>query len=126
MPALSLRQPWAWLVVNGFKPIENRVWSTRFRGKFFVHAAAKMTSEDYEACRIFIDGFSSIELPEPQDLIKGGIVGEAKLVDCVKSHESPWFTGPYGFVLEESAGLPTVRCPGALGFYDPETLKRLA
>jgi hypothetical protein len=24
MRTLSIRQPWAWLIVNGFKPVENR------------------------------------------------------------------------------------------------------
>ena len=36
---LSLRQPWAWLVVNGLKDLENRRWNTRFRGTFLIHAA---------------------------------------------------------------------------------------
>ncbi len=30
--ALSLKQPWAWLVVKGYKDIENRSWSTNHRG----------------------------------------------------------------------------------------------
>ncbi len=37
-PILSIRQPWAWLIVNGYKDIENRTWSTRFRGKVLIHA----------------------------------------------------------------------------------------
>jgi hypothetical protein len=38
MKALSIMQPWAWLIVNGLKDIENRKWSTDFRGEFLVHA----------------------------------------------------------------------------------------
>lgn len=30
MAALSIRQPWAWLVVQGYKDIENRDWPTNF------------------------------------------------------------------------------------------------
>ena len=26
MKALSIRQPWAWLIVNGYKDVENRTW----------------------------------------------------------------------------------------------------
>lgn len=33
LPILSIRQPWAWLIVNGYKDIENRTWPTHFRGK---------------------------------------------------------------------------------------------
>ena len=38
MKALSVHQPWAWLIVNGIKIVENRSWSTEFRGRFLVHA----------------------------------------------------------------------------------------
>ena len=46
--ALSIRQPWAWLIVNGYKDIENRNWKTNFRGKILVHAAKGMTKAEYE------------------------------------------------------------------------------
>ena len=32
--ALSIRQPWAWLIVNGYKDIENRDWKTHYRGRW--------------------------------------------------------------------------------------------
>ena len=32
MKVIVVRQPWAWLIVNGFKDIENRSWMTRYRG----------------------------------------------------------------------------------------------
>lgn len=39
IPALSIRQPGAWLIVNGHKDIENRDWpTTNFRGRLLVHA----------------------------------------------------------------------------------------
>ena len=38
MKALSIKQPWAWLIVNGFKDIENRTWRTKIRGEFLIHA----------------------------------------------------------------------------------------
>ena len=31
MKAISIRQPWAWLVVNGHKDVENRTWRTKHR-----------------------------------------------------------------------------------------------
>lgn len=37
MKALSIQQPWAWLIVNGYKDVENRDWNTKFRGRFYVH-----------------------------------------------------------------------------------------
>lgn len=32
LPAISIRQPWAWLILNAGKDIENRDWPTNFRG----------------------------------------------------------------------------------------------
>ncbi len=37
---LSLRQPWAWLIVNGYKDIENRSWRTNHRGPLLIHASS--------------------------------------------------------------------------------------
>jgi hypothetical protein len=118
--ALSVRQPWAWLICHGGKGIENRTWPTRFRGRFLVHAAKGMTLAEYEACQIFVDGFDSelaASIPDPGDLDRGGIVGAATLVLCVRSSASEWFCGPWGFVLSEVAPLPFRPCKGALGFF---------
>ena len=40
---LSVRQPWAWLIVHGHKPLENRSWATSYRGPLLIHAAKGMT-----------------------------------------------------------------------------------
>jgi len=98
MKALSIRQPWAWLIVNGYKDIENRTWSTEFRGKVYVHAGRKIKSGDFPEQRDHIEQ-SGIFLPEEPPL--GAIVGEVTIIDCVDSSSSPWFCGPYGFLLSE-------------------------
>jgi len=126
--ALSIRQPWAWLIVNGFKDIENREWPTRYRGRFQVHAGKTMTRGDYDACRLFCSsiGFDISRIPSPHDLRLGGIVGEAEIVDCVDVSDSPWFVGSNGFVLRSPKVTPFVSCRGALGFFDPVEIARAA
>ena len=47
MKCLSLKQPFAELVVSGRKTIELRMWNTRYRGEFLVHASG---NTDIEAC----------------------------------------------------------------------------
>jgi hypothetical protein len=44
---LSVRQPWAWAILNG-KDIENRDWSTTRRGRFLLHASKTCTRDEYE------------------------------------------------------------------------------
>jgi len=38
MKAILIRQPWAWLIVHGYKDVENRTWSTKYRGPILIHA----------------------------------------------------------------------------------------
>ena len=106
MRTLSIRQPWAWLIVRGFKPIENRLRASHFRGPLLIHASLKMTQDDYEACRIFVDGFATIELPKLVDLPRGGIIGQVTMTDCVTASTSPWFCGGFGYVFTDARPLP--------------------
>lgn len=48
MKALSIRQPWAWAIVNAGKRVENRTWETRYRGPILIHAAKGVTKREYE------------------------------------------------------------------------------
>ena len=117
MKALSVRQPWAWLIVHGFKPVENRTWRTKFRGRFLVHAAKGMTRAEYArvAAMPFIP-----QMPPFEDLERGGIVGSVELTDCVDEHDSEYFFGPVGFVLKDPEPLPFRPYTGMLGFFEVE------
>ncbi len=118
LPCLSVRQPWAWLIVNGWKNVENRTWPTKVRGRIAIHTSSRMTLDDYHACRIFMRGHGmDVELPHPHELKLGGIVGITTLLDCVQSHPSEWFTGPWGFVLDDSAPSEFIPSKGRLGFF---------
>lgn len=48
MKALSIKQPWASLIAQGIKDIENRTWKTKFRGRIFIHASAKPAGQTFE------------------------------------------------------------------------------
>lgn len=36
--ALTIRNPWAWAIINGHKDVENRSWQTDYRGQLYIHA----------------------------------------------------------------------------------------
>jgi hypothetical protein len=40
LKAISIRQPWAWLIVNGYKDVKNRIWAANLRGRVLIHAGA--------------------------------------------------------------------------------------
>ncbi len=133
MKALSIRQPWASLIVLGLKDIENRTWPTRQRGNVLVHASKGMTHSEHEDAIAFaIDAIRS----DPRhvgatktrtlrdlgfafdDLQRGGIIGSIDIVDCVSHSASPWFVGDYGFVLSNPKPMPFRPFKGALGFFE--------
>ncbi|MFP4538873.1 MAG: ASCH domain-containing protein [Dichotomicrobium sp.] len=119
MKALSIRQPWAWLILHAGKDIENRDWPTHFRGRFLIHTGKTMTRADYdEASEFAQDIDANIVIPKPDDLPRGGFVGTAKLIRCTDGHLSHWFTGPFGFELAGPRPLPEfVPARGRLGFF---------
>lgn len=104
LKALSIKQPYPHHIFHDGKDVENRDWPTRGRGWFIIHA-----------------GVSKSELAISQiDLPRGGIVGLARIVDCVTEMDSRWFFGVHGFVLRDAFPVPLIPCRGALGFFRPD------
>jgi len=119
--ALSIRQPWAWLIVNGYKDVENRDWLTRKRGLVYIHAGLTLTKTEYEdAVDMAWVANPEIVVPEQKELLRGGIVGTTEIKDCVSSSDSIWFVGDYGFNLENSKPCEFIPCKGSLSFFFPE------
>ena len=93
MKAITIKQPWASLIVHGVKDIENRTWRTNFRGRVLIHAAG------------FHGRKFSIDLTDTQmkaafgtiaketmfgNLPFGAIIGSVEIVGCVLNHPSIW------------------------------------
>jgi len=100
MKALSFKQPWAWAIFNG-KPVDNRSRRTNYRGPLLIHASQTFDEQGFFwlAAR---QNKLGIELPFFSTDYPTGILGQANLIDCVMYHPSPWFFGPYGYVLDDS------------------------
>ena len=95
MKTITVKQPWAWLIIEGVKDIENRTWPTKFRGRVLIHAAAKpwtwqsLLKYLTPAMKSVFDkgGASRTWL---DCLTKGKIIGSVEIVDCVINHPSVW------------------------------------
>jgi len=117
MKTLSLKQPFAELILQGKKKIELRKWNTNFRGDFLIHSSK---IPDKKAMKKF--GFD--------DLLLGFIVGKAKLIDVKqyktkKEHDkdknlhlasNSW--GNYGFILKNVKRIKSISAKGQLGFWE--------
>lgn len=117
MKALSLKQPFAELILQGKKKIEIRKWNTKFRGEFLIHASKIPDKKAMEK-------FKFNKLPQ------GEIVGKTTLVNVKKYSSKEEFEhdknlhlatpeyGNYGFILDKVQKLEPIKCNGRLGFWD--------
>ena len=72
MKVLTIKEPWATLIIDGYKKYEFRSWKTKYRGKILIHAGLTLEKDNLEK-------FKAYNL----DISKGEIIGEAELVDCI-------------------------------------------
>lgn len=114
---LTVRQPSAWLIVHGYKDIENRSRPLRYRGQILILASASLSP-------VFADvrkrcAAQGIPLPAAHEIERGGIVGLTHAIGCVEHSDNPWFEGPYGWQLANSRTLPFVAQKGMLAMFRP-------
>lgn len=64
MKVLTIKQPWADLIVDGYKKYEFRSWKTNYRGKILIHAGMSLEKDQVEK-------FNDYNL----SLTKGAIIG---------------------------------------------------
>lgn len=109
MRAVSIRQPWAWLAVNGHIDLVNMDWATSYRGEFLIRAGLKLVQRDYRAIAAQLRDHLLIDVPafDDEDRVpRGGIVGMAHLTGVANDHTSPLFHGPYAWQIARAQPLP--------------------
>ncbi|GAA4108512.1 hypothetical protein ACFFTN_01130 [Aminobacter aganoensis] len=113
--ALSIKQPYPHHIFHDGKDVENRDWPTKGRGWIIIHAGVSKSELDMDE-------------PREREMPRGGVVGMARIVDCVTEMDSRWFFGRYGFVLRDAFPLPLIPCRGQLGFFrlEPDTCTAVA
>jgi hypothetical protein len=119
MKALSLKQPWAWLVSEGIKDIENRKWKTAYRGRLLIHASKSWDQEGYKFILDNVEYRQRSFIPIKENCELGYLIGTVEMVDCVDRHPSKWFFGPWGFVFKEALEINTpIKYRGELGLFN--------
>lgn len=72
MKVLTIKEPWATLIIDGHKKYEFRSWKTNYRGKILIHAGMSLEKD-------MLNRFKDYDLTYS----KGEIIGEAMLTDCI-------------------------------------------
>lgn len=89
--ALTVRQPWASLLVMGIKCVEGRSWSTSHRGQLWIHSGAKRPKpaeiQDAEAFYSSTYASEGLAVAFPASYPTGVVLGVVDLVDVVAADE---------------------------------------
>lgn len=125
MKVLSIKEPWASLIMNGTKKIETRSWKTKYRGEIYIHASSSK---------------AKITKPEVYELIKdmnfkcGYIICKCNLVDCIYmtdeyvndmkiNHYEEYIcghyeVGRYAWIVEDVRVIEPIEAKGKLGLWN--------
>ncbi|MGN1323573.1 MAG: ASCH domain-containing protein [Bacilli bacterium] len=125
MKVLSIKEPWASLIMNGTKKIETRSWKTKYRGEIYIHASLSK---------------AKITKPEVYELIKdmnfkcGYIICKCNLVDCIYmtdeyvndmkiNHYEEYIcghyeVGRYAWIVEDVKVIEPIEAKGKLGLWN--------
>lgn len=127
MKAITIKQPWATLIAEGYKEYEFRTWRTKYRGDILIHAGKSIDKKSMER-------FKHLNLNYPI----GQIIAKATITDCVKvddnlrdmlskknpivyqgvvSKTSSNWDG-YGFKLENVQKIDPIEVNGKLSLWD--------
>ena len=90
---ISIRQPFAHLILHGGKDVENRTWRTYYRGPLLIHAGLEWWRGQYPPMPWngdFAWQFGDQVVACPQDAPRGGILGLVYLRGCVQGYDSEW------------------------------------
>lgn len=140
---LSIREPWLTMILLGHKPVENRKRPLKYRGDLYLHAPmifdlagyfwiAKQFPHLLHALgnlrrwlpRYMFTGRVQLDARQEAYLFNGTaghILGKARMAGCVDNSASPWFTGPWGWLLKDPVRLAEpIKCKGRQGIFFAE------
>lgn len=84
MKALTVKQPWASLIIAGYKPVENRIWYTHHRGPLAIHAGTGTDSDGMRDHARLVNKIVKTFGPLPHE----AVLGTVTLVDCIDDSRS--------------------------------------
>ena len=74
MKVLTIKQPWATLIMQGDKRFEFRSWQTKYRGDLLIHAGKGIDKDAMKRLAKYL----------PDEIPLGKILGKVTLVDCIR------------------------------------------
>lgn len=127
MKALSLKQPWANMIVLKQKTIETRTWKTEYRGDLLICSSKSI---DSNMVNLILNESSSMVSKSVLEKPLGVALCVAELYDCVPmqtKHEVEAFCriyhGAYSWMLRNVRRIKQFPVKGQLRFFDVDDEK---
>lgn len=120
LKCITIKQPWAWLIAEGFKTIENRTWKTKYRGTLGIHVGKSMTDLNSELFRLLIER-EHIALPSIDALKQqqGFIISTVNLAQIDIDSTDFWaIPGHFHWKLENAQKIKPIKAVGKLGLWN--------
>lgn len=146
MLAVSIKQPWAWLIMEGFKTVENRRWAPKKMQpgqRIAIHASKGADSTAFDKVASILSEADFVRFCRAaKSMHRGAIIGTVEFVGIFpesaaierKQHYAPlseaalrWYEGSIGWVFANPQRLRTeFPCSGQLGFWEVDHAIRYA
>lgn len=120
MKVLTIKQPWAWLIAQGFKDVENRTWQTSYRGPLAIHVGKSEDVMKDKAILNWIEGKGISLCPSFTQMRSqmGHIIAVVKLTDIVQDSSSIWaIDGQFHWEIENVQLINPIPAKGKLGLW---------
>lgn len=105
MKAITIKQPYATLIREGYKKYEFRSWKTNYRGDVLIHAGQGIDSKE-------LNKYKELDFP------KSKIIAKATITDCILIKGT---TGEYAWKLENVIKIDSDKeVKGKLSFWEYE------
>lgn len=126
MKCLTIKQPWAGLILAGAKDVENRSWSTPHRGALGIHVALKAADKSVlQTVPLQYREFARYLLMANE--MAGHVIGTVQMVDVIENSKSPWaFPGLKHWILREPELTEPVAAKGRLQVWELDQIGQMA
>jgi hypothetical protein len=125
MKVLTVKNPWAYLIIHAGKDIENRAYKTNYRGRILIHASKK--SDCLDSCSALMSERLPLwkirAMQQVAETTNGYIIGSVHIVDCVRDSDSQWAEqGMWHWILRHPVTFyKPIPARGMLGLWEYKT-----
>lgn len=125
MKALTIREPYASLILHGIKKVETRTWKTNYRGELYIHSGISKMSKDILNNKKLMNLYDGISPSYGKIICKCNLVDVVKMTpEYIKSVSEDelvcgrFEVGNYAWILDDIEIINPIECKGKLGIWN--------